>query len=1006
MKYPSSFRASIFVALSLFLLIALPAKAVSAPVLNVMVPNSGPSSGGTLVTLTGSNFGTNGTVIFNGNVCTISSYTDSQIEFFSPAGQGTDLPVYVNVNGENSGVIPFNYNPPFITDIFPTSAPTAGGAIVTLAGSSFGTSGNVLFNGNPCAISSYTHSQIQFVLPPGQGIDNSISVMTGGQPSNIKLFNYQAPSIHFISHTTGPTTGGITITVNGNNFGTNSTIVLGDTPCNVTFNSHTSISFTLPPGQGSNLSLVMNASGQSSTLVGAFSYTAPNITSHTPNNGPTAGGTTVYLSGTDFGISPNVTFNGQPCDILSSSHTQIAFVTPPGQGLNQVIRVNVAGQLSNVRLFSYDPPVLNSINPAGGPSSGGTLVTLSGGNFGIIGTVFFNGQPCTISSYTHSQIQFFSPSGVGTGHTVSVSVGGQDSGALSFNYNPPFITDVFPTSAPTSGNTLVTLTGASFGTSGTVLFNGNPCAISSYTHSQIQFVVPPGQGMDNSISVVTGGQPSNMKLFNYSSPSVLFLSPANGPTSGGTSITVSGENFGTNAIVTVAGSPASITLNSHTAIQFILPAGQGVNVPVIITAGGQSSTPSLFNYDVPVIHSLSPTSGFTSGGTLITLNGSNFGTNGSVTVDGNPCVISSYTHTQIQCLTPTGTGTDRPVTVSVSGQASNSKLFTYLLDPYIIAQPLNQTVFVKGSATFSVVASGSGSLSYQWQKVNGATTTSVAKATSPTLVFPSVSTTHAGNYQVVVTSGGGSIVSDAAVLTVENVIGSTTTVAGQHTGLFFETNQVSHRSSGFFQAKVTTNAACSGKLLLDGDVVSFSGKVNPQGVVVKSIARTKFGKSPITLTLSFDLTNGTEVVSGVVDSSPLWTALLTGDRNTFSKTNPATDFPADYTLIFASQSRVEGMGRAVVKANGTAGMTMNLRDGFKTKQGSIVSKEGNLPMYAFLYPGIDVITNGTTLKTNRNYKGSLLGWILLSTNEPTGTASWIRTGAGGHTNGLSVEGWR
>ena len=46
-------------------------------------------------------------------------------------------------------------------------------------------------------------------------------------------------------------------------------------------------------------------------------------------------------------------------------------------------------------------------------------------------------------------------------------------------------------------------------------------------------------------------------------------------------------------------------------------------------------------------------------------------------------------------------------------------------------------------------------------------------------------------------------------------------------------------------------------------------------------------------------------------------------------------------------------------------------------------------MFAFIYPGIDLITNGSTIKTNKNYKGSHLGWITFGTNGPSGTAIWI-----------------
>lgn len=1221
------------------------------PAVNTISPANGPTSGGTLVTLTGTNFTTNAFVLFGvGTPPTITSRSETELQFSTRAGQGVNQPVTVWDGPMTSNSKLFSYDPPVITSVAPTNVLTSGGTFVTLTGNNFGTNGTVLFNGNPCTINSYSHTHIQFVVPSGQGTGHTVSVSVGGQTSNTKFIGYQPASIFSVSPASGPTAGGTTITINGNNFGTNNSLTLDGRPCTITSRSHTSISFTLPLGQGANLPLALTVSGETTTLPNAFSYNAPQISAHSPTNGPSSGGTTVILSGTDFGTSPVVTLDGKNCPIVSSNHTQISFVTMPGEGINRAIQVNAAGQLSTIRFFSYDPPSIAMITPTNGPTSGGTLVTLVGSSLGTNGTVLFNGVPCITTNRTHSQLQFFTPPGQGVSNAVSVTVAGQASlNTRNFRYDSPSIASFSPTSASTAGDTVMTLLGSNFGTNGTVLIDGNACVINSYTHTQIQCVVPAGQGTNHTLGVVVAGQASTLKTFSYLQPSILsvnpstgptaggtavtlsginfgltptvtmagtacavtssshshvtfvtpvgqgvnhpiqvtvagqtsnvglfsyeapvlaFMAPANGPTvggivavlagsnfgtnatvlfngipcakvppsthttikfavppgegvtnvvqlnvggqlsgtqtfaydspvlqsylatnaptQGGTMITLTGLNFGTNATVLFNGNPCVVTINSHTYIQFVLPpgegiantitvsaagqtsiplnfaynapasfwispnpgptaggiivtnrgtnfgtnatltfngnpveilarnhtniefrlpAGQGYNIPVMVTASGQSTPIVMFSYAAPIITSLSTTNGPEAGGTLITLVGNNFGTIGSVTVDGNPCLITSYSNTEISCLTPAGIGTNRLVIVTVSGQTSNAKPFNYLSDPRINTHPADQTAFLKGSAAFSVVATGTNQLRYQWQKVDGLNVTDLFRATNATLVFPSVGTNHAGVYRVQVTSGGNSVFSDTATLSILDS-GSLKSAAGQYTGLFFETNQLSHRSSGYVQVKLTTNAVCSGKLLIDGDSVPFTAKVNTSGATSKEISRVKWAKSPITISLSFDLTNGTDVVTGSVVSSNLWSAELTADRNVFSKTNSAAAFAADYALLFSSETRGEGIGRGLVKTNGTIAMTMHMRDGFKTKQGSFVSKNGQVPMYALMYPGVDVITNGAVLKTNRNYKGSLFGWILLETNGPTGAAAWIRTGSGGFTNELSVDGWR
>jgi nitrogen fixation protein len=97
------------------------------------------------------------------------------------------------------------------------------------------------------------------------------------------------------------------------------------------------------------------------------------------------------------------------------------------------------------------------------------------------------------------------------------------------------------------------------------------------------------------------------------------------------------------------------------------------------------------------------------------------------------------------------------------------ELFVARLDaivgPAIVSPPSNQSAAIGQNVTFAVTVSGSG-LSYQWQK-NGA---NIPGATNPTLVLSNVQSADAGNYSVVITNGGGSIVSPAATLSVSAVV--------------------------------------------------------------------------------------------------------------------------------------------------------------------------------------------------------------------------------------------
>src|SRR4029453_12177268 len=82
--------------------------------------------------------------------------------------------------------------------------------------------------------------------------------------------------------------------------------------------------------------------------------------------------------------------------------------------------------------------------------------------------------------------------------------------------------------------------------------------------------------------------------------------------------------------------------------------------------------------------------------------------------------------------------------------------------PSIVVQPTSRTVTVGGTAAFSVLATGTAPLSYQW-RFNDA---NIEDAPLSTLTLSNVQLAQAGNYSVVVANSLGSVTSAVAVLTV------------------------------------------------------------------------------------------------------------------------------------------------------------------------------------------------------------------------------------------------
>ena len=168
---------------------------------------------------------------------------------------------------------------------------------------------------------------------------------------------------------------------------------------------------------------------------------------------------------------------------------------------------SAGGMYGNDVTFTTLTPGITSLSPPNGPTIGGTLVTIVGTNFGSAGVVKLDGQTCTISNYSNTQIQFVSPAGQGVGKQVVVTIGGYDAiAATLFNYNAPSIVSVTPTNGPTVGGIEISLIGTNFGTSGTITFDGQPVASTSYGQSLVKFMLPEGQGINKLIVLAVDGQ--------------------------------------------------------------------------------------------------------------------------------------------------------------------------------------------------------------------------------------------------------------------------------------------------------------------------------------------------------------------------------------------------------------------------------------------------------------------------------------------------------------------
>ena len=251
-----------------------------------------------------------------------------------------------------------------------------------------------------------------------------------------------------------------------------------------------------------------------------------------------------------------------------------------------------------------------------------------------------------------------------------------------------------------------------------------------------------------------------------SSPaSITSISPSSGPPAGGTVVTITGVNFtgvtGSSGVSFGGVAASAYTVNSDTSITATVPAGSAGSVNVVIDApGGLGTLTNGYTYVTsPTVTSVSPDTGPTGGGTVVTIAGTGF--TGATAVDFGASPATSFTvnsDTSITATDPAGSAgvVDTTVTTLVGTSATSAAdQFVYTI-PAPTVNSVNPGVGPTSGGTVVTIAGAAftgttGSNGVTFGGVD-ATSYTVNSDTSITATTPAGS---AGTVDVVVNTPGG-----------------------------------------------------------------------------------------------------------------------------------------------------------------------------------------------------------------------------------------------------------
>ncbi len=354
-----------------------------------------------------------------------------------------------------------------------------------------------------------------------------------------------------------------------------------------------------------------------SNVAGVTAAAMPTITALNPVSGPTTGGTSVVITGTNFvGVAgpTAVTFGGtNATSYVVNSATRITAVAPAhavGPVQVQVTALGGTTTASPAAEYQYVVgPTISGLNPSSGPAAGGTSVVITGTDLTGATAVTFGGTNAT-SFVVNSGTQITAVASAHAAGTVEVVVstpaGDTPMAGVANDYTyiaAPAVTSLSPVNGPTAGGTSVVITGTDLTGATAVTFGGtNATSFVVNSGTQITAVAPThAAGLVEVVVTTPGGASATTGTANdytyVGAPTVTVLNPASGSTTGGTSVVITGTDLTGATAVTFGGTNAtSFVVNTATQITAVAPAHAAATVDVVVTTvGGASPTAGTAN---------------------------------------------------------------------------------------------------------------------------------------------------------------------------------------------------------------------------------------------------------------------------------------------------------------------------------------------------------------------------------------------------------------------------
>lgn len=342
-----------------------------------------------------------------------------------------------------------------------------------------------------------------------------------------------------------------------------------------------------------------------------------------------------------------------------------------------------------------DPPEIFVVYPTSGSVRGGDLVIVEGTNFSFDTQVLVGGRAGTgVDVIDANQLAFFTPPGdEGLATIKLIASGGAVSLEDAFTYEAALrIDSLTPAEGLTTGGLPVDVAGAGF-TEETIFIVSDRDArdVTIIDSNRATLVIPPAVVGTRAVDVVAiDTEIARLQDgFTYrDAPRLTALMPPAGPLQGGTTVRVDGEGL-SDACSIRFGTFGASTLSRAAEGWFEVVSPRGSAGPTDVSldcgvAGGDFLADGFtwIDADARQLAGVTPTSGFSAGGQVVTLYGAGFGADPVVFIGTAEATVLSVAPDRIDVLTPAASASSVDASIQdAQGDLVLEDAYTYLARP-------------------------------------------------------------------------------------------------------------------------------------------------------------------------------------------------------------------------------------------------------------------------------------------------------------------------------------